>query len=233
MGDGVVLEAGNHDDLLARGGAYHRLVQAQKLREQAVGDDTYDATDERGADMDKMAREEIPLGRKNTGRSLASEILDQKNQGREATKKEGDHSLFYLFMRMGKLNHEGWTSYSIGGFFAIRTFNSSLVEWALTQFPSVTGMVYPAFGIVYGKAVDGFSAPTKQERRFEGDRNALWCVGFCSPKFDLNHLHQVLHYRHSFHSGDRDAELFVLLCSYDADRQVAHAELPCHSEARQ
>lgn len=42
-------------------------------------------------------------------------------------------------------------------------------------------MVYPGFGIVYAKGITGFSALTKEERRFQGDRNALWLVEmFCS-----------------------------------------------------
>lgn len=40
----------------------------------------------------------------------------------------------------------------------------------------VTGMVYPAFGVVFAKGINGFSLPTAAERRFQGDRNALWYV---------------------------------------------------------
>ena len=39
-------------------------------------------------------------------------------------------------------------------------------------------MVYPAFGLVFAKGIAGFSLPDPAERRFQGDRNALWCVGF-------------------------------------------------------
>jgi len=35
-------------------------------------------------------------------------------------------------------------------------------------------MVYPAFGVVYAKGIDGFSQLEKFDRRFQGDRNALW-----------------------------------------------------------
>jgi hypothetical protein len=56
----------------------------------------------------------------------------------------------------------------------------------------VTGMVYPAFGVVYGdpnisfrfhllmicvwigKGIQTFSYPDPHQRRVEGDRNALW-----------------------------------------------------------
>ena len=40
----------------------------------------------------------------------------------------------------------------------------------------VTGMVYPAFGVVYAKGIDGFSLLDHEARRHAGDRNALWCV---------------------------------------------------------
>jgi len=39
---------------------------------------------------------------------------------------------------------------------------------------SVVGMVYPAFGIVFAKGIDGFSLPTNSERRTAGDKTALW-----------------------------------------------------------
>jgi len=37
-------------------------------------------------------------------------------------------------------------------------------------------MVYPAFGVVYAKGIQGFSAIDPHDRRFQGDRNALWYV---------------------------------------------------------
>ncbi|KAG6857152.1 hypothetical protein H0H87_008722 [Tephrocybe sp. NHM501043] len=157
MGDGLVLEYGSHEELLSKDGSYARLVQAQKLREakdSAAIARTQDLDE--AEDMEKIAREEVPLGRKNTGRSLASEIIEQRQKAQEGT-KEGDHSLPYLFKRMGLLNREGWKSYMWGSIFAC-----------------MTGMVYPAFGIVYAKGINGFSATTREEVRFQGDRNALW-----------------------------------------------------------
>lgn len=38
----------------------------------------------------------------------------------------------------------------------------------------MTGAVYPAFGIVFGKAINTFSDPDAHQRRHDGDRNALW-----------------------------------------------------------
>ena len=38
----------------------------------------------------------------------------------------------------------------------------------------MTGAVYPAFGVVFAKGIEGFSKVNPAERRYDGDRNALW-----------------------------------------------------------
>ncbi|KAK0201833.1 P-loop containing nucleoside triphosphate hydrolase protein [Desarmillaria ectypa] len=161
MGDGLVVEQGTHQELLHKeGGAYARLVQAQKLRESdeidavAAAEDT-DDEDYAPKDIEKAAREEVPLGRRNTGQSLASQILEQKKK-EQRVDKEPEHSMYYLFKRMGKINRSQWKKYFLG-----------------TIFATMTGMVYPAFGVVYAKAINGFSF-TGSELRHSGDRNALW-----------------------------------------------------------
>lgn len=122
MGDGLVVEQGTHNELLQADGAYARLVQAQKLREQRPvlpDDDSATSVDEH-KDMEKLAREEIPLGRKNTGRSLASDILEQKRQAAAGEKEKRDLSLVTLFIRMGKLIRTQWKNYIFGAIFASR-----------------------------------------------------------------------------------------------------------------
>jgi hypothetical protein len=116
-----VLERGKHDELLSKeDGAYTRLVIAQRLREardvtdvdEVIGQSSGKAAEDH-TDVEKAALEEIPLGRKNTHRSLASEILEQrKGQGSEEREKE--YSLFYLFKRMGRINKGEWKSYLLG-----------------------------------------------------------------------------------------------------------------------
>jgi ATP-binding cassette subfamily B (MDR/TAP) protein 1 len=125
MGDGLVLEYGNHNELLQRDGAYARLVQAQKLREgkeRRPGDALADGSDddeESVEDMEKAAREEIPLGRKNTSQSLASEILAQRRKAAEESgEKEVDYSMPYLFKRMAPLIRDQWKNYIFGAIFA-------------------------------------------------------------------------------------------------------------------
>jgi hypothetical protein len=131
MGDGLVLEQGTHDELLSHGGAYASLVQAQKLREvrETVQTDADEDSSNPDEDMEKMAREEVPLGRKNTGQSLASQILEQRRKAQE-DKKEKDHGLSYLFMRMGLINREAWRQYLFGTIAATSTFSGVPCRWS-------------------------------------------------------------------------------------------------------
>ncbi|KAI0305296.1 multidrug resistance protein 1 [Multifurca ochricompacta] len=163
MGDGIILERGRHNELLRNeDGPYARLVAAQKLRETRevvdtdVTEQAFDETTETPADIEKEILEEVPLGRSNTHRSLASEILEQRRAG-NPLQREKEYGMFYLFKRMGVINKGEWRKYLFGTLFAI-----------------ATGCVFPAFGIVWAQAVTGFSDSTAQERRHNGDRNALW-----------------------------------------------------------
>ncbi|KAI0261288.1 P-loop containing nucleoside triphosphate hydrolase protein [Gloeopeniophorella convolvens] len=177
MGDGVVIEQGRHDELLRNeGGAYARLVAAQKLREaqestagaatedrieETSGADAEESADESAEDVkvpfEKDPRDEVPLGRQETHRSLASAALEQRQYEREARAGKEDYTFYYLFKRMGKINSSEWKNYLLGAVAAI-----------------ISGAIYPSFGIVYAHALTGFSLPTAAERRHSGDRFALW-----------------------------------------------------------
>ncbi|EJC99282.1 P-loop containing nucleoside triphosphate hydrolase protein [Fomitiporia mediterranea MF3/22] len=167
MDQGVVLERGTHDELLANpDGHYARLVQAQRLREaeQRAGDEESAVTVLEGGANDKESRrdyaaeaqEEIPLGRKASGRSLASELAEKGQK--EKTTEEKDLDLLYIFKRFGAIQSNVWKSYAIGGVFAI-----------------LTGLAYPAYGIVYALAITTFqNTDDHHALRHNGDRNALW-----------------------------------------------------------
>ena len=129
MGGGCVLERGKHDELLSKhDGSYARLVAAQRLREACdeidvagvvpVGQESCEKAVESSADIEKAAMEEVPLGRRNTSRSLASEIIEQrKSQG--LSNQEKEYSLFYLFKRMGRINRGEWKHYLFGCVFSV------------------------------------------------------------------------------------------------------------------
>jgi ATP-binding cassette subfamily B (MDR/TAP) protein 1 len=117
MGDGLILESGTHDELLNANSAYAGLVQAQKLREakQVTVEKEAEDSGDSSEDLEKAIREEVPLGRKNTGtRSLASELIEQKRGAAEQAEVKNTYSLPYLFMRMGLIMKDHWHKYLMG-----------------------------------------------------------------------------------------------------------------------
>ncbi|KIM74275.1 hypothetical protein PILCRDRAFT_828358 [Piloderma croceum F 1598] len=158
MGDGLVLEQGTHNELLRdENSPYSRLVAAQKLRANVEFTGSDSATSVIDEDMEKKALDEIPLGRKNSSYSLSSEIVERHNKLPNGAVHEDGRGLPYLFLRMGKLNRASWTSYAIGVVAAC-----------------MSGMVPPAFGVLYAKGINGFSDIDPHQRRHDGDRTALW-----------------------------------------------------------
>ena len=84
-------------------------------------------------EIEEAAFAEKPLGRTETSKSLASEILKQK-KAQQGDADEKEYGMLYIMGRMARINKESWNLYALGIFAA-----------------ACTGMVYPAFGIVFGE----------------------------------------------------------------------------------
>lgn len=139
MGDGGLIEAGTHDELLRdEDGAYAKLVNAQKLKEQqgeiaVVNESDVPEEDIKIEEIEKEKAESIRsdsksqgLERVSTSRSLASEVLSRRNQARKGTDEDTHYGLVYLFKRMGAINKEGANVYIVGSLAAIGVFCSLL-----------------------------------------------------------------------------------------------------------
>lgn len=193
IGNGGVLERGTHAQLLAGPeGPYAQLVNAQKLkgqdpdREASGRDDKVPEGLMTEAEVEATVAEEVPeaLKRIGTGRSLASEVIEKKRSG-NIEAKDG-HSLLYLLKRMALICHDDMSLYTLGTLGAIGKSGPDAIHLSgpsadkLSCFLA-TGLVYPAFGIVFAKAMDGFSLVDRHALRHEGDRNALWSVNQMQP----------------------------------------------------
>ena len=124
MGNGKVLESGTHDQLLAKNnGSYARLVAAQQLRD-ADGPHLHDVETDPIPSEKYQGKQEviemsgIPLRRSSTRPSLSSEVL----YGRDNEHESKAYGLFYLFMRMGRINKSSWKKYILATIAAIGMF---------------------------------------------------------------------------------------------------------------
>ncbi|GAA6011936.1 hypothetical protein JCM10207_003434 [Rhodosporidiobolus poonsookiae] len=207
-------------------GAYSKLVNAQKFREQAEDDEKesdsiLDSEEQPAvpgeltrAQLDELARNEKPqfenIKRVGTGRSLASEALERKQHDLEAGGQIGpvQHGFPYLIARMYKLNRDQWQKYVVGFCAAVGT-----------------GMVYPVFGIVFGGMISIFSEDTEDPAgrraiRHGGDRYALylstifivvqnWAYGATaerlSAKLRLNTFKAILRQDIAFFDEDKNS----------------------------
>ncbi|KAI0673480.1 multidrug resistance protein 1 [Trametes maxima] len=159
MSQGVAIESGTHTELLCNEeGPYALLVKAQELRDASEeisldGSDADAELDEKNikdrATLDRMS----PLQRQKTETSVASGPVANTQKGQE----EGEYSMSYVFLSLARLSRHAWKEYSIG-------FVSAIAN----------GAAYPAAGVLFARGITGFSDIDPAQRRFDGDRNALW-----------------------------------------------------------
>ncbi|KAF8320496.1 P-loop containing nucleoside triphosphate hydrolase protein [Clavulina sp. PMI_390] len=162
IGDGLVVESGTHNELLQTAdGPYSRLVSAQALREQqnreglpqqgepdratSIEGTELEVASELVANDDLSAKDAIPLTRIATKASTKSGI--QAALEDELPK----YPFGYLIKRMVAINKISLWDYLLGTIGSI-----------------IGGAVYPVFGIVYSKAINGFTTTDPHQIRHNG-----------------------------------------------------------------
>lgn len=113
LSGGNVVEEGTHHDLLGNpDGAYSKLVNAQKLREEA--NEEFQEQEEDPEQL--MAEEQQKLGdelkKSATTRSAASIALSAKQNAKGSGHK--NYGIASLFFRIGKLNSGQFKVYAVG-----------------------------------------------------------------------------------------------------------------------
>lgn len=173
MGKGEILEQGTHNDLLARGGAYAGLVDAQRIQAAEKSTDAYDEEEEQqilNAQAEQEAKPEMPAGldRSSTRKSIASLVLGKKAE-EDAAKKDKELSTLHCLYRLIKINKEYIFTLYLPAFLC----------------SAASGAVYPAFSILMGKALQDYSLcatenntqcpePARGTMRHNSNLNALY-----------------------------------------------------------
>ncbi|KAK9470653.1 P-loop containing nucleoside triphosphate hydrolase protein [Dipodascopsis tothii] len=151
MRRGEILETGTHDELLAKGGEYHGLVQAQQIEAlkekvaQPGGDAVEDALDEKAAiELDELDKRST-LGLSKTRTALAADVavgdVESQGEARYST-LELVKLIFDLSYPERKYNYIGFVSCIVSGF------------------------AYPSLGLIYGRNVTAFRDETDYESLF-------------------------------------------------------------------
>ncbi|KAJ7610508.1 P-loop containing nucleoside triphosphate hydrolase protein [Roridomyces roridus] len=149
MAEGKVMQHGTHNDLLGdSAGLYAQLVEAQKLR-----DDKEDSVTSVFESSTHPA-EGTKIKAQDSSESLESLAKQQTTKAEEG---QGTIGIFDLFWRLAQINRSSWRKYAVGSVFAI-----------------LSGMIYPAYSVIYSKGIAAFSEPDPHTRRHLGDRTALY-----------------------------------------------------------
>ena len=166
MSEGRIVEQGTHDDLLEREGAYHSLVNAQRIGDQnqrsAEEDEEADLV---GDELSKIATsksrqasaapedEKLALGRINTSKSISSQVLERKgsDQGKQ-------YSLLLLIRFIASFNRKEWHLMALGLILSI-----------------ISGGAQPTQGIFFSKAIVALSQPLEFRDRIRSQVN-FWAL---------------------------------------------------------
>ncbi|KAL4909476.1 hypothetical protein BDW74DRAFT_146656 [Aspergillus multicolor] len=164
--DGKIAEQGTHDELVDRGGAYHKLVEAQRINEQkeaeAMDEEDGDAEDLTNADIAKIktassesSEQPTTIDRTGTHKSISSAILSKRPP--ETAPK---YSLWTLLKFVASFNRPEIPYMIVGLIFSV-----------------LAGGGQPTQAVLYSKAISTLALPESQYGKLRHDAN-FWSLMF-------------------------------------------------------
>ncbi|XP_006891548.1 PREDICTED: multidrug resistance protein 1 [Elephantulus edwardii] len=154
--DGVIVEKGNHDELMKEKGIYFKLVTMQTKGNEIEEESTTSDSESDALEMSPKDSESSLLRRKSTRKSVRS---PQTQDGNLNTTEEGlDESVPPVsFWRIMKLNTTEWPYFVVGIICAI-----------------INGGLQPAFSVIFSRIIGLFTEPgTNEEKRRQSDLFSL------------------------------------------------------------
>ena len=176
MSEGRIIEQGTHDDLLERKGAYHSLVEAQKIGEARDLD----------RDLDEKADfEEEKLERILTGQSSQLHEVDPEDEKLANKLNRAETSKSLSSMVLSKQKADKGKQYSLWTLIKlIAAYNKKEWYWMATGlvFSILAGGGQPTQGVLFAKSISALVLPPAQYHKLRTEAN-FWSLMYLMLAF--------------------------------------------------
>ncbi|XP_074048995.1 ATP-dependent translocase ABCB1 isoform X2 [Macrotis lagotis] len=148
--DGVIVEQGNHNELMKEKGVYFKLVTMQTVGNQIESEGATDELIEERIASDPVTKsfESSILRRRSTRSSIKRPQTPSEKKVTEEEKKIDENVPPVSFLRVLKMNKTEWPYFVVGIFCAI-----------------INGGLQPAFSVIFSKIIGIFTKPLDDETR--------------------------------------------------------------------
>ena len=163
MSNGAVIEQGTHDELVALGGTYARLVNAQDLGEESheqLGEETEEQKElERVALTQTLSHEAGTVGANNT-----KEV---------EIKRDSDKSLIQGIYILLKERKELWPTFLAVFIVCVLGGKVNRCGTLIIKLTAYLGVTYPVQAVLFARIMEAFTLPTPEQMVDRGDFYSL------------------------------------------------------------